>query len=144
MNFSSPTQLSNIKCRTERRGNVHRELWIQRSELRNNQNRNQIDKIIVKNKHRNLLTNLGSYSGITTYTDHRLVKANLKMKWEKKSNTTIPKTTTITSTCNIYKIQFADNSTAKRLPHYLKRGEHQNQRRKKLHKMHGRISNKHV
>ena len=49
---------------------------------RRNPYRNQIDYILIKTKHRNLVTNSRSYGGIETYTDHKLVKANLRIKWK--------------------------------------------------------------
>ena len=57
-------------------------------------------------------------SGTTRKNPYRNQIDNIIVR--KKSSITIPNTTTITSTCNVYKIQFADDSTAKQLPHYLK------------------------
>lgn len=51
--------------------------------IRKNPYRNQIDYILVRIKHRSLVTNSRSYSGIETYSDHRLVKTNMQIKWNK-------------------------------------------------------------
>ena len=51
--------------------------------LRRNPYRNQIDYILTKIKSKNLVKNSRSYSGITTYTDHKLVKMCMSMKWWK-------------------------------------------------------------
>ena len=45
--------------------------------------RNQIDYILTKRLHKNLILNSRSYSGITTFTDHKLVKASLNLEWRK-------------------------------------------------------------
>eukprot|EP00794_Sanderia_malayensis_P010172 gene10172-11213_t len=52
-------------------------------EKRNNPYRNQIDYIMISHQHRNFVTNSRSYSGIDTKTDHRLVRANIRMDWYK-------------------------------------------------------------
>ena len=51
--------------------------------IRRNPYRNQIDYILVKTQHRNMLQNSRSYSGMNTSTDHRLVVANMKLTWYK-------------------------------------------------------------
>ena len=50
--------------------------------VRRNPYRNQIDYILVRIKHRALITNSRSYNGLETFTDHRLVKANLNINWQ--------------------------------------------------------------
>ena len=47
--------------------------------------RNQIDYIITKQIHQKLITDSRSYSGISTSTDHKLVKAQIKLQWWKMS-----------------------------------------------------------
>ena len=49
--------------------------------VRRNPYRNQIDYIATKLIHRKLVQNSRSYSGITTSTDHKLVKAEFKLEW---------------------------------------------------------------
>ena len=51
-------------------------------EERRNPIRNQIDFIIMSNKHRSFVTNARSYSGICTETDHKLVKTNTHFQWQ--------------------------------------------------------------
>ena len=51
--------------------------------IRKNPYRNQIDYIIVKNKHKPLIQNARSYSGTNTDTDHRLVMTTLNLEWYK-------------------------------------------------------------
>ena len=48
---------------------------------RRNPYRNQIDYIITKKTHRQFIQNSRSYSGIETYTDHKLVKAEMRLEW---------------------------------------------------------------
>ena len=43
---------------------------------RRNPYRNQIYYVIMKNAHRNVVTDSRSYGGITTYTDHKLVEGH--------------------------------------------------------------------
>jgi exonuclease III len=52
-------------------------------EIRRNPYRNQIDYIMTRKKHRRFIEDARSYSGIETYTDHRLVKAKLNIEWYK-------------------------------------------------------------
>ena len=54
-------------------------------DLPNNANpvRNQIDYIITTNNNRKLIQNCRSYGGIRMSTDHKLVKAKLKLNWYK-------------------------------------------------------------
>ena len=51
---------------------------------RRNPYRNQIDYVIMKNAHRSFVTDSRSYGGITTYTDHKLVKATITFTWWRK------------------------------------------------------------
>ena len=55
-------------------------------EERRNPVRNQIDYIITRTEHRKFVTNARSYGGIWTDTDHKLVKANMKVEWYKIKN----------------------------------------------------------
>ena len=48
---------------------------------RRNPYRNQIDYTITKKTHRQFIQNSRSYSGIETYTDHKLVKAEMRLEW---------------------------------------------------------------
>ena len=48
---------------------------------RRNPYRNQIDCIIIKNMHKVFIKNSRSYGGISIQTDHKLVKATLKLDW---------------------------------------------------------------
>ena len=52
-------------------------------EKQKNPYRNQIDYIMMKKQHRQFLCDARSYSGIEIYTDHRLVKAKLDIRWYK-------------------------------------------------------------
>ena len=49
--------------------------------VRRNPYRNQIDYIITKFLHKGLVQDSRSYSGISTSTDHKLVKAKMKLEW---------------------------------------------------------------
>ena len=51
--------------------------------IRRNPYRNQIDYIMTKVIHKQLITDSRSYSGISTSTDHKLVKAQFKLEWWK-------------------------------------------------------------
>ena len=52
---------------------------------RRNPYRNQIDYVIVKkNTHRSFVTDSRSHGGISTYTDHKLVKATITFTWWRK------------------------------------------------------------
>ena len=51
--------------------------------VRRNPYRNQIDYIIMKCNQRQLVKNARSYNGIKTNTDHKLVNAEIKLKWWK-------------------------------------------------------------
>ena len=64
---------------------------------RRNPYRNQIDYVIVKNTHRSFVTDSMSYGGISTYTDHKLVKATITFTWWRKNtfNPSHPKLTYI-------------------------------------------------
>ena len=72
---------------------AHRTTWVcperkkehcdKHGNIRRNPYRNQIDYILVKTQHRNMLQNSRSYSGMNTSTDHRLVVANMKLTWYK-------------------------------------------------------------
>ena len=53
---------------------------------RRNPYRNQIDYVIMKNTHRSFVTDSRSYGGISTYTDHKLVKATITFTWWRKKN----------------------------------------------------------
>ena len=61
----------------------YREFITYNGEDRRNPIRNQIDYIIMRNEHRKFVTNARSYSGIETYTDHKLVKTEVKFEWYK-------------------------------------------------------------
>ena len=50
---------------------------------RRNPYRNQIDYVLVRNQHKNLVSNSRSYSGLTTNTDHRLVLTSINLEWYK-------------------------------------------------------------
>ena len=50
---------------------------------RKNPYRNQIDFIIIRKKHLTQAQDARSYGGITTSTDHKLVKASFKLTWYK-------------------------------------------------------------
>ena len=51
---------------------------------RRNPYRNQIYYVIMKNTHRSFVTDSRSYGGISTYTDHKLVKATITFTWWRK------------------------------------------------------------
>ena len=51
---------------------------------RRNPYRNQIDYIITQIQHKNLLMDERSYGGISTDTDHKLVKAKYRIDWWKQ------------------------------------------------------------
>eukprot|EP00794_Sanderia_malayensis_P004055 gene4055-4606_t len=71
--------------------------------IRKNPYRNQIDFIMMRSKHRNFVEDARSYSGIETFTDHRLVKAKINIKWyELKSCKKTPK-------LNIQRLKEYDN-----------------------------------
>ena len=56
--------------------------------------KNQIDYIITKLQHKNLVTNSRSYGGIESYTDHNLVKTQINFRWSKMKTTkrnTVPR-----------------------------------------------------
>ena len=64
----------------------HRTTWTcpeRKNSARKNPYRNQIDYIIVNNKFKSLLIDSRSFGGIETQTDHKLVKAKLKLNWYK-------------------------------------------------------------
>lgn len=63
----------------------------QSKETRRNPYRNQIDYILTRTNHRNFVTNSRSYSGIETYTDHRLVKANFQINFKLVRQKNAPK-----------------------------------------------------
>ena len=50
---------------------------------RRNPYRNRIDYIIIKNMHEVFIKNSISYGGISIQTDHKLVKATLKLDWHR-------------------------------------------------------------
>ena len=50
---------------------------------RRNSYRNKIDYIMAKTIHKQLITNSRSYGGLSTKTDHKLVKAKFKIQWWK-------------------------------------------------------------
>ena len=52
-------------------------------EERRNPVRNQIDYILVRNKHKKFVTDSRSYSGIDKETDHKLVTMLMKIEWYK-------------------------------------------------------------
>ena len=54
--------------------------------IRRNPYRNQIDYIITKQLHKSLFQDSRSYSGISTSTDHKLVKAVIKLDWWRMKN----------------------------------------------------------
>ena len=60
---------------------------------RRNPYRNQIDYILTKNIHKIFIQNSRSYGGITVQTDHKLVKATLKLDWYRMKHQK-PKTVT--------------------------------------------------
>ena len=49
--------------------------------VRRNPYRNQIDYILTKTLHKKLLLNSRPHSGISTPTDHNLVKTKIKLDW---------------------------------------------------------------
>ena len=51
--------------------------------IRRNPDRNQIDYTLVRKKHKSMLTNSRTYSGINTNSDHRLVMTKMNVKWSK-------------------------------------------------------------
>ena len=51
--------------------------------VRKNPYRNQIDYVIMKCNHRQLVKNSRSYNGFKTSTDHKLVKTEIKLDWWK-------------------------------------------------------------
>ena len=55
-------------------------------QIRRNPYRNQIDYILVRTKHKQMIQNSRSYSGINTNTDHRLVITTIKLEWFKIYN----------------------------------------------------------
>ena len=69
----------------------HRTTWTSMERIKNhlssdgkarrNPYRNQIDYIIMKTLHRKLIMDSRSHSGISTPTDHKLVKAKIKLEW---------------------------------------------------------------
>ena len=59
---------------------------------RRNPYRNQIDYLMLKKEHQTFVNDARSYSGIETFTDHRLVTAKINIKWYKmKAQKTTPK-----------------------------------------------------
>ena len=60
--------------------NEHRD---RHGNIRKNPYRNQIDYIITRKILRRSITNSRSYSGLETKTDHRLVRTDFKISWEK-------------------------------------------------------------
>ena len=58
---------------------AHRTTW-QTPHRNNKQIRNQIDYILVKEEHKNFITNSRSYGGTTTSSDHNIVIANTNIK----------------------------------------------------------------
>jgi len=59
---------------------------------RRNPCRSQIEYLILKKEHQTFVNDARSYSGIETFTDHRLVKAKINIKWYKtKAQKTTPK-----------------------------------------------------
>ena len=55
-------------------------------QIRRNPYRNQIDYILVRTKHKQMIQNSRSYSGINTNTDHRIVITTIKLEWFKIYN----------------------------------------------------------
>ena len=53
---------------------------------RRNPYRNQVDYVLIKNRRDIKITNSRSYGGIKTKTDHKLVIANIQMKWPYSKN----------------------------------------------------------
>ena len=62
---------------------AHRTTW--ESPHTTNPIRNQIDYIMVRQEHRLFLNDARSYSGTTTFSDHRLVLAKLNLNWYRKT-----------------------------------------------------------
>ncbi len=63
---------------------AHRTTWTSNQKPtppRRNVYRNQIDYILIRSKHLSQAEDARSYGGIETSTDHKLVKASLKIKW---------------------------------------------------------------
>ena len=60
---------------------------------RRNPYRNQIDYLLTKNIHKIFIQNSRSYGGITVQTNHKLVKATLKLDWYRMKHQK-PKTVT--------------------------------------------------
>ena len=62
----------------------HRTTWTQPNRSSNlqrrNPHRNQIDFILIRVAHRNLIRNARSHGNISTVTDHKLVRTNLDLK----------------------------------------------------------------
>lgn len=70
---------------------------------RRNPYRNQIDYIITKQLHKNLIQNSRSYGGTETNTDHKLLITNVNLKWKK-----LKRHKTSTNKINISKLQNDD------------------------------------
>jgi exonuclease III len=62
------------------RKNEHKDKY---GQIRRNPYRNQIDYILLKTQHRQLIQDARSYSGINTSTDHRLVITIVNLTWYK-------------------------------------------------------------
>ena len=84
-----------------------------------------VEYIITKNRFRNIVLNSRSYSGIETYTDHNLVKAEIRLEWHRINKPKIEKRKTI-NLDNLYnskaKIEYQDE-VEKRLKESNKNGK---------------------
>ena len=67
-------------CTAPERSSNHKD---KDGKIRRNPYRNQIDYILVRTAHLEFVNNARSYGGISTNTDHKLVLADLTLKWYK-------------------------------------------------------------
>ena len=69
-----------------------RKVTLKNGEERRNPYRNQIDYILVNNKYLRFVTESRSHGGISTDTDHKLVRMKIKLELSKIANNTLTKT----------------------------------------------------
>ena len=66
---------------------AHRTTWESpdKPNANNKKVRNQIDYILVRNYHRIFINDSRSYSGMMSFSDHRLVMAKFNINWQRKT-----------------------------------------------------------
>ncbi len=88
---------------------THKTTWTGTKQAnRRNPVRNEIDFILIRRNHRIFVNDSRSYSGISTYSDHKMVIADMYINWHMKTSGIKPKTNKPTA---VEKLHDANYST---------------------------------